>query len=681
MSVVTRLSVTTALTFFTASGAWAVDGPGHGTDTIVVYGRAKAQIGRAGSASEGLVGYADFEDRPLSRSGELVEVIPGAVATQHSGEGKANQYFLRGFNLDHGTDFAASVDGVPVNLRTHGHGQGYLDLNFVIPELVEQVSYAKGPYHADGGDFSAAGGAAYTTYDDVASSFGQVTLGEDDYRRALLVGTRHWGDKVTTLGAIERQTYDGPWQVPQDLEKTNAFGKWSWQGFKTRVEITGTAYDASWDATDQVPQRAIDAGLIDRFGSLDTDLGGETSRYSLSARADIKHGLGQRTTISAYGVSYDLSLWSNFTYFADDPVNGGEFEQRDSRTYFGGSAVHERMLNDRVALRLGGEVRRDEIDEIGLYKTAGRQRLSTVREDEVTETSAGLWADAGIMVTDRLRANLGLRQDWYEAEVTAISRPVNSGDASDNLLSPSAGLAYRLTDAIELYANYGQGFHSNDVRGTTISVDPTSGDPAETVPLLVRATGAEIGARIERETFNVAVALFQVELDSELVFVGDAGTTEPNDASVRHGVEASAFWRPNDWLTVDAGGAITDAAFDIDASADRISGAVENVFSGGLTAQQGQNAYSLRLRHFGEAPLNEDGSVMSEATTLLNGRASRDMGRLTLSLDVLNMLDAEDADISYFFASQLPREPQPVEDVHFHPVEPRQVRVTARVRF
>lgn len=650
-------------------------------DTVTIYGRAIELIGEAGAASEGVVGYADFEDRPLSRVGELVEVIPGVVATQHSGEGKANQYFLRGFNLDHGTDFSASVDGVPVNLRTHGHGQGYLDLNFVIPEIVERVDFRKGPYRASTGDFSAAGSARYTTYDRLDDDFIELAIGENGYVRGVAAGDIELAPETHLLLALEAEMYDGPWVLDQDLEKLNALAKLTRQTGPWRFELALSAYDSSWTATDQVPLRAVDNGLIDRFGFIDPDLGGKTTRLGINGEAAYTHADGAETLINAYAVSYDFSLFSNFTYFLDDPINGDEFEQLDERTYYGAALKHERSLNDRLELSLGAETRLDDISDIGLFKTAARERLSTVRRDSVDEFSLSAWGEAEYALTEQIRASVGLRGDYYEADVSAISNPANGGSADDTLLSPSLALAWEAARGIEFYANYGQGLHSNDVRGATISVDPVSGDPVDRVPILVQAEGAELGARFERGAWRASLALFALKLESELVFVGDAGTTEANDGSSRTGVEASLFWQPTDWLVADLSAAYTDAAFDIPGADTKIPGAVESVIGGGILANLDPWTLSARLRHFGEAPLIEDGSVTSDPTTLVNLAGSYDWQNLTVSVELLNAFDAEDADITYFFESQLPSETSPVEDIHFHPVEPRQVRLSLRYRF
>lgn len=649
--------------------------------TVEVHGRGLELIGEAGAASEGVVGYADFEDRPISRPGELVEVIPGVVATQHSGEGKANQYFLRGFNLDHGSDFAVSVDGVPINMRTHGHGQGYLDLNSFIPEVIERVDYRKGPYFPDNGDFSVAANARYTTYDTFERNFIEAKIGENDYYRLVGGYSAALNENNNLLIAGEYQSYDGPWDLPMGLEKLSALAKITGQKGDMRYQVSLTGYDNAWNSSDQIPLREVQNGNISRFGFIDDDLGGETSRYSLSTQFGWDHSNGAVTELSAYAVAYDFALWGNFTLFMEDPVNGDEIKQTDERSYFGGRLTHNLPVNDQLDLTFGAETRFDDIKEVGLFNTVDRMPINTVRRDSAEEFSAALWGQADYQFTPSLRGSFGLRGDYVHGDVTAITLPINSGEADDTLLSPSAALAWRATDQIELYANYGEGFHTNDVRGATIQIDPASGNPADTVPLFAKAKGAELGARFETGDLKTTIALFHLELDSELIFVGDAGTTEVNDATVRTGVEATAFWRPNDWFVGDVALSVTDGEFDIPGPDTKIPNSIETVFSGGALFRFDPLTLSARLRHFGESPLIEDGSVFSDPTTVINLGATYDWNDITLGLEVLNAFDADDNDITYFFESQLMTEANPVEDIHFKPVEPRQLRFSVRYNF
>lgn len=650
-------------------------------DEIIVYGRALAQIGIAKSGSQGVVGYKDFVDKPLLRVGELVENVPGVIATQHSGTGKANQYFLRGFNLDHGTDFAGFVDGVPVNMRTHGHGQGYLDLNFLIPELVERVDYRKGPYFADVGDFSAAGTVKFTTVDRLTEPLTEATAGSFGYYRVLAAGSAGVA-QGNLLVALDGTLSNGPWTLDEDLKKVNAVVKYSQGTASNGWNLGLTAYHARWNATDQVPQRAIDSGLISRFGNIDPFLGGETTRIGLTGNGHVGN-----TDINLFGVYSRFQLTSNFTYFLDDPVNGDEFQQRDQRFVFGGSATHSfptAVAGFPVTFVFGGDARYDRIGKIGLYQTARAVRIGTTRQDKVDEYSGALYLEGSALVTERLRLVLGLRGDLYGYKVQAHTLAANSGSGSDAIFGPKVALAWRASEQFEFYVNYGESFHSNDVRGATIRVNPVTGDPAVPVPALVKARGGELGARIEFGNFSASLVGYYLSLGSELVFVGDGGSTEPNDATRRYGTEATIFWRPTKWLALDGATALARARFrGVDPNQSRIPNSVATVMSVGAALDLGKGlSGSLRVRHFGAAPLIEDGSARSEPTTLANLGVYYKLGRSKLSMEVLNLFDSKEADITYFYGSRMLGEVQEgVDDYHVHPVEPRQVRISLEYVF
>lgn len=660
-----------------AQPAFAEDDVVEEDEQIVVHGRDIDLIGVAKSGSEGVVGYEDFAYRPLSRVGELVENVPGVIATQHSGTGKANQYFLRGFNLDHGTDFAGFVDGVPINLRTHGHGQGYLDFNFVIPELIERIDFRKGPYSVEAGDFSAAGSVNFKTVDRLDQPFARVDVGEFGFYRAVGAGSfaAMGGD---LLVGVDGTLSNGVWELDENLEKISGLVKFTKGGDDHGFALSLSGYDASWRSTDQVPERAVQSGLIGRFGFIDPSLFNSTTRVGLTANAFIGN-----TQLNAYATYYRLKLTSNFTYFLDDPVNGDQFRQRDRRGIYGGSVRHSlpaRLGKMPLALRFGAEGRYDAIANVALLRSVAGRETETVRQDSVDEYSGALFAEGELALSPRLRAILGVRYDVIGYDVDA-GLAVNSGSGSDDIFAPKAALAWQPLDGLELYANYGHSFHSNDVRGASIRVDPVTREPVDQVDVIARAEGFELGARLEQDTFNIAVAAFYLKLDSELVFVGDAGTTEPNDATRRYGAELTAFWKPYEFLTLDASLAYTDARFEgVDPGFRRIPGAVEDVIAGGATAKLGAGfTATARVRHFGSAPLIEDNSVRSDPTTLVNAGLYWTRGRFQAALDVLNLFDSRDADITYFYASQLPGEASPVEDRHFHPVEPRQIRVSLRV--
>jgi len=649
-------------------------------EELVVTGRRQVLVGEARTASEGVIGQMDLAIRPLQRPGDVLEAVPGLIVTQHSGSGKSNQMFLRGFNLDHGTDFATWIDGMPVNMRSHGHGQGYTDINFLIPETIERMAFVKGPYHAELGDFSSAGGVRIVTFEQMPDNRLTAAAGQNGFGRLLGMGATPLGD-MTLSGAIEGQVYDGPWRdIEEDVEKINGLVKLADSDDVSSWSTTVMFYDNEWNSADQIPSRAVAQNLIDELGSIDDSLGGDSRRASLSGQYTHEHE-SHRSQWNAYVIDYEMNLWSNFTYLLDDPDNGDQFRQRDDRTIYGGSYQRFWVGGEQEHFHhsLGVELRYDDIDTVGLYRTLRRERLDTVREDSLEEGSVGLYYELAWQLASNWRAVLGLRGDFYWFDVDA-DNPANSGDDSDEIFSPKASLIYAFSDATEIYLSGGYGFHSNDARGVVQSVDPVSGDPVRPVDPLVESKGAELGFKTQwLEKWNTSLALWYLELDSELLFVGDAGATEASRGSERWGVELNNYWVLNDVWSLEADIAWTDAQFRGNApEGDEIPGALETVMSGAITAQYPSGWFgSLRARYFDEAPLVEDGSVESDGSTMVNLALGWSNEIWRVQADVLNLLDSDDHDIDYFYASRLPDEPGAgVEDIHYHVFGPRQVRVS-----
>ena len=654
-------------------------------EAIEVSERRDNLIGIAGSSNEGTTGREDLERRPKLRAGELVETVPGAIATQHSGGGKANQYFLRGFNLDHGTDFAISVGGMPVNMPTHGHGQGYADLNFLIPELVERARYRKGPYFAEIGDFSSAGGVDFDLVRSIPEGMVSLTLGSFEFQRALAAGTATVAGGDLT-GALEYYHYDGPWDRPDDYERWNGFLGYARGDASKGWSVTAMGSDGEWLSTDQIPRRAVDEGLIDRYGLIDPGPRGSTSRYSLSG--EVHSGTASTlSSLSAYAIKYDFNLYSNFTYFLDNPVDGDQFEQIDDRWIFGVGLDHRwsgHLGEKHHNSALGLDLRFDDIAN-GLYDTVDLERTSTTRQDDVRQLGGGLWGETWIGLTPTLRLNLGLRADYYRATVDAL-REVNSGTADDWMLNPKATLVWRVAPWAELSFNAGSGFHSNDARGATIHIDPDTGERVDPVDALVRATGFDAGLRIfTAGGYHSTVTAFWLELDSELLFVGDAGTTEASRPSRRIGLEWTNYWQVSPKVGIDFDATWADAEFtDADPAGNDIPGSIVATVASGVTVSDlGRWSGSLRLRYFSGGPLIEDGSVDWGPTVLVNGMVGfQATTHLRFSLEGFNLLDREDDDIAYYYASRLPGEPaEGIEDVHFHPMEKPSVRLTANWTF
>jgi len=648
-------------------------------EPLVVEGRVDDLTGIAVSASHGYVGFRDIRLRPMQREGELLETVPGLIMTQHSGDGKSNQMFARGFNLDHGTDFLTVVEGMPVNIPTHAHGQGYTDLNFIIPELVDHVEYRMGSYQADAGDFSAAGSAQIRLRRALEGPLVSVGWGEGGFRRLVAAGSGRAGGG-DLLGGLEGKRYAGPWEIGQDLRKLSGMARLSRSAGRHHFSLLGMGYDNRWNASDQVPLRLVEVGAIGRFGQVDPMLGGSSSRYSLSG-SWMRAGPASSQRLDMYGILYDLDLYSNFTYLLEDPEAGDQIQQRDDgRRTLGGGFAHVQPLGAHE-LTAGIQARLDLAD-VALRRTRARRLIEPIREDEVTQLGSGVYLEARSSWGGGMRSLVGLRADHHAFEV-ASDLAANSGTTSAGILSPRGSLSYAPSAGVEAYLSGGFGYHSNDGRGTVQTVDPATGEEVNPVDPLVRSRSAEAGLRLNpAQGWRSTVALWSVDLDSELLFVGDAGTTEPSDATRRRGVTWTNFFRVGPSLTADLDVSLARARFaGAPDGNDRIPGAMERVVTGAVAWEPVAAGpfVALRLRHFGAYPLVEDDSRRAPASTLLNlnlgWAAARD---LRVGVGVLNLLDARASDIEYFYPSRVRGEPlEGVEDVHFHPVEPQLLRLTA----
>ncbi|MBN4053819.1 TonB-dependent receptor [Haliea sp. AH-315-K21] len=651
-------------------------------ESVIIWGRSTRMLGEADSGSQGIVGNADFSTRPMMRVGELVEVIPGMIATQHSGSGKANQYFLRGMNLDHGSDFTAIYEGMPVNHRSHAHASGYLDINFMIPEIIEQVEFHKGTYYTENGDFSAAGASRFSTYERLDRNFMELTFGNLSHRRIVGAASFDAFDG-TMLYAGEVENRDGPWELEEDVNKYNGLIQYTGNIGDIDSKILFMAYDNSWNSTDQIPLREVQNGNLNRFGFIDGSLGGESSRYSLIGNFYLDN-----IDINAYYQQYKMNLFGNPTYFLNDPVNGDQIEQADDRSILGGSVKYSNDFTwgrKPVTPMIGIDYRFDDIDQVALFNTVARQRVNTVRDDAVEERSVSVYGEVEVVWTESFRTKFGLRQEFYDWDVQA-QIAANSGSGNDSITLPKFTAAWIPFDGYEIYLNYGEGFHSNDVRGAEITIDPATLTPADPVDVLVRAEGYEIGLRGEPlENLNFSAVAFWMDLESELLFVGDAGTSEPNDPTTRRGIELATFWEVTDSIVIDANVTKNHSRFaNLPTGANHIPDAHGITASAGITYVNPGNGLtaSFRMRHFGDAPLEATDSIKKDATTIYNFGISYAMqNNIEIGLDILNIFDTDGDDIEFWFESQLQGEAAPVDDFHFHPVEPRAYRLNIKYSF
>jgi hypothetical protein len=649
-------------------------------DQVRIIGHYGNAVGTSDAASQGYITPQLIEARPMQRPGEVLEYVPGVIITQHSGDGKANQYFLRGFNLDHGTDFSTTIDHMPVNMPTHAHGQGYSDLNFLIPELVSRVAYKKGPYFAEEGDFSSAGAVDIDYYTKMPKGIASLGFGGNGYQRAMAANSFDAGPGHLLYG-FELFHNDGPWVNPEDYRKLNGVLRFSHGTNADGYTVSLMGYNGKWNATDQIPQRAVDDGTISRFGAIDPTDGGRTSRYSLSLDRHKTLENGGVFHMDVYAIKYRLNLFSNFTFFLDHPFPvGDQFEQADDRTIVGvtpswvftGKWDERQMIN-----KLGFDARRDDID-VALYNTTARDRFKTVRSDKVAQSGVGLYYENTLQWTYTFRSIAGVREDFYNARVDS-DNPANSGTTSAHITSPKLNFVFGPFDKTEYFLNYGQGFHSNDARGTTISVAPA--------PALVKTHGEEIGVRTEMVPhLQSSFSLWRLTLDSELVFAGDAGTTQASRPSLRRGIEWSNRYIPHDWLLVDLDLSASRARFtDTDplVVGNYIPGAIDRVASLGVTVKDlGPWSGTVHARYFGPRPLKEDNSQRSQSSTIFSARASYKVDATTsVNFDVFNLFNRKANDIEYYYPSQLRNEAGPVNDIHFHPAEPRTARLALLMHY
>ena len=671
--------------------------------TINVMGRADDLIGIAESATQGTVGAEEIQDRPILRSGEILETVPGVIITQHAGGGKANQYFLRGFNLDHGTDFAIFIDDMPLNLPSHAHGEGYSDMNTVIPEFVRRVNYEKGPYYADVGNYGSAGSAHLEFFKTLRENFFRVEGGMYGYGRAVFGASQKLGSGSLLYGG-EVYYDDGPWKHPDAYKKYNGIVTYSQGGDADGFSITARGYHGEWNSSDQIPVNAVP--LVGFFGALNPTDGGHSQRYSLQAEGH-RQDAHSASKVVAYGFYYDLDLFSDFTYYLTDPNRGDQFEQKDRRWVAGLDARHtifSQWFGRKVENTFGVQGRNDWIHN-GLYQAEDRARVdktdsssgttlpATTQADRFTDTQAGFYAENKIQWAEKFRSVAALRGDLEYFDVNSLVIAANSGTATKVLPSPKLSLIFGPWSNTEFYAQGGFSFHSNDGRGATQTVEPVSAEnpypntPADRIPPLIPTKGGEIGVRSAAAThLQSTLSLWYLHSASELQQDGDTGgTVASQQPSQRYGIEWANYLTPLEHLAVDFDLANSKALFttvDEDDAAPnspggrRVPEAVGLVIASGITLHDYEGiSSSLRLRYFGPRDLTSDGVYRSQATALLNGEAGYRIGeRWRISAEVLNLLNRRDHDIDYAYQSRVAPTATPAFTDVFHPVEPFQVR-------
>jgi TonB family protein len=675
------------------------------------------------AASSSSVRDREFQLRPIGSVQDILRVTPGLVLVQHSGGGKANQYFLRGFDADHGTDLALSIDGIPINMVSHAHGQGYSDTNFIIPEVVERVEISKGPYFANQGDFATAGAINMVSRDDfehssvglgISGSPGHGALG---YRGLLIASPKfESGVKATFAAEVGRQ--NGPFDNPENWDKYKLFNKLTVPiNGASSITIGEMSYGGAWHGSGQIPARAVERGTVSRFGSIDPDEGGYTSRHQLFVQYKLRPSDNSELKALAYIGAYKFNLYSNFTLFARDPENGDEIEQVDRRTFYGGKLsyriVHE-IEGVRFDSTFGGDARSDDIQE-QLWNTVHRVQTAQVRGNAVHETLIGAFFNEEITPVKWLRANVGGRADMLAFAVDSTFAAAGdtgapkSGIDSAHQLSPKTSLVLSPLQSgpaqLDLFVNYGHGFHSNDVRGafSTPAVTP-----------LTRAIGSEVGARARLlDRWDVAAALWQLDLQNETVWNGDDGTTGVSGPTNRHGIELESRFEITKWLSLDGDVTFTKSQFSTDgANGGGLALAPKQTYSGGISARHEAGPGLARggLRFYGitDRPASDDGQLIAPGFTMFDLHAGYRLRRFDLAFDVENLFNQASRSAQFATVGRLRNEPaiggavppgfncgsngrlasDPAvpagrfagcEDVHFTPQYPTTLRVMATV--
>jgi hypothetical protein len=647
-------------------------------EAVTVTAERRDLVGVALTSSQGVVVNDELALTPAFRPGQLLETVPGLIVTSHSGEGKANQYLLRGFSLDHGTDLAVSVDGMPVNERTHAHGQGYSDLNFMVSELATGIRFTKGPYFAEKGDFSAVGSVDMEYLDTIDPQI-RATAGADGYARLFAAGSLPLSSG-NLLGALEAQHFDGPWQFTDNQRKLNGVLRYSAGDSGNGYSITAMYYGGLWNATTDQPLRAVTLGLIGRFGSLDPSDGGSAERISLSGQFHAMLGSGVLEA-NGYAINNRLTLWNNFTHFLNDPVAGDQEAQTEARRTFGGGIKYSRsdLLMGFDTDLLGGVQVRYDGNHVLRNFTRQRMVLGPAEDDWVDETSLGFYLQAVTHWTDWLRTVLGVREDYF----TAGDRGTNGGQARQDMFQPKASLIFTLSPKTEFYLSAGRGFHSDDVRGVT----QAAAQDVIGAPLIARATGEEAGIRHEfMPNLSATLTAFQITFQSELTYDPDAGATSAGPPSRRQGVELNTTWQALEWL---------EFYTSIAASRARYSEAADDGSGGhlGLYIPNAPNVIAsvamyikqldrwnggLEYRYLGAFPLTPDNQIRGRGFGELNGDISYTVDNgWKFGLGIYNILNVRADAAEYWYKDRLAGEPAGgVNDIHFHPLEPISFRVS-----
>jgi outer membrane cobalamin receptor len=627
-----------------------------------------------------LISAINIQVNPVNSSQEILQQVPGLFIGQHAGGGKAEQIFLRGFDIDHGTDITITADGIPVNMVSHAHGQGYADLHFLIPETLDKIDFGKGAYYADQGNFNTAGYVDFKSKKRLQESSIKLEAGQFDTYRILgmfnlLNNTQH-----TAYVASEYLATNGPFESPQNFDRLNIFGKYT--GTLTendRIGVTLSHFESTWDASGQIPQRAVNSGLISRFGAIDDTEGGTTSRTNVLFNYDKRLSPNASLQNRIFYSNYDFTLFSNFTFFLDDPVNGDQIKQQENRTLFGFNSEYSRTFNANTVAgewNAGFSLRKDQSDDNELSKTLNRsETLENIQFGNIDETNLGAYINASLEF-GKWTINPALRVDYFNFQYNDFLQ-TNYETQTENkaILSPKLNFLYNHTDNFQAYLKTGKGFHSNDTR----VVIAQNGNE-----ILPASYGFDVGFIWKPiPELVVNTAYWQLYLAQEFVYVGDAGIVEPSGKTRRQGIDLSIRYQPFQWLFWNLDTNYTHArSTEAPDGEDFIPLAPDFTLASSVNFQFDNGFYGgIKLRHLKDRPANEDNSIVAAGYSIFDLNLGYNFQNFGIGLQLQNLFDVDWNETQFATESRLRSETQSVEEIHFTPGVPFFAKASITYRF
>ncbi len=611
----------------------------------------------------------DIQTNPVNSSQDIMRKIPGLFIGQHAGGGKAEQLFLRGFDIDHGTDINVSVDGLPVNMVSHAHGQGYADLHFVIPETVEKINFGKGPYYEDRGDFTTAGYVAFSTKEDLDNSAIKLEAGQFNTYRLLGMFDLLENKKQAAYIATEFLSTDGYFDSPQNFNRINLFGKYSGKTSKNnKIDVVASYFDSKWDASGQVPKRAVDSGLISRFGAIDDTEGGATSRSNLSV--DYKYAIGKDATLKSqvYLSQYAFDLFSNFTFYLEDSINGDQIRQKENRMIYGLTTDYMKTFSKgrlEGTWQAGITLRNDQTKNSALTHTKNRvEPLAALQLGDIDQTNVGAYMGTTIEV-NKWTFNPSVRLDYFNFQYNdKLAASYKTQEENKAIVSPKCNILYNPNYDLQFYLKAGKGFHSNDTRVVVAE---------EGKKIVPSAYGADIGYIWKiRPKMLVNMAYWYLFLEQEFVYVGDAGIVEPSGRTQRQGFDLSYRYQPLSWLFWNIDTNYTYArSLDEERGQDYIPLAPDFTLVSGLNFLFPSGLYgSTNIRHLANRPANEDNSIIAKGYTVADVNAGYKWRKMSLGFQIQNLFNTEWNETQFATTSRLQDEDLAIEEIHFTPGTP-----------